>query len=228
MLMNLRDVRKQTGQGIVEYALLLAFILGIAIAMQGSGIDNAIANTFARVAHALGVETEQDTWATADANDLLKDTGSSAARTAADQNYLTQIGKNLLNKNWTQSELESELAVGKNYTTNNNGKNEILLGTFKEEMVNGELTRSFITKRNNNSDPNSTSLFNFTDGKYESSRRYFYSNYALTNATNPQTGYLGVKAKNFVYTDGVLTSVDIALNPNRGGQGANLWVTVTK
>ena len=96
MLMNLRDVRKQKGQGIVEYALLLAFILGIAIAMQGSGIDNAIANTFARVAHALGVETEQDKWATADINSIMDDKDSAASRLASDRDFLTNIGKHFI------------------------------------------------------------------------------------------------------------------------------------
>jgi Flp pilus assembly pilin Flp len=109
MLINVRDMKKQKGQGIVEYALLLAFILAIAIAMQGSGIDNAIANTFSRVAQALGFETDQDKWSTMNADDLLNDSASAAARLKHDKDFLANIGKKFIGL--TSSELQSKYNI---------------------------------------------------------------------------------------------------------------------
>lgn len=44
---------KQKGQGIVEYALLLAFIVGIAVALQGVGLKDAVVGVFDNVATVL-------------------------------------------------------------------------------------------------------------------------------------------------------------------------------
>ena len=44
---------KQKGQGIVEYALLLAFVVGIAVALQGVGLKDAVVGVFDDVATVL-------------------------------------------------------------------------------------------------------------------------------------------------------------------------------
>ncbi|ORU00051.1 hypothetical protein D081_1145 [Anaerovibrio sp. JC8] len=214
MLMNLRDVRKQKGQGIVEYALLLAFILGIAIAVQGSGLDNAIANTFARVAHALGVETEQERWASMSEADLRAIDNSE--RLAADKDYLNSIRNNLLGK--TKSEIQTMLGTTKN--------DEILLGTFKFT----DDTNSFYTTRGSSGDgeTHDLSIFGFSTREEGSSQRYLFSDYALDNAGNTQTKYLGVKAKNLKYTNGVLTDVEIVVNPNSSPNGREAGLTTKK
>lgn len=49
MLEKVRCVVKQKGQGIIEYALLLAFIVGIAMMLNGSNIGGAVLNTFDKV-----------------------------------------------------------------------------------------------------------------------------------------------------------------------------------
>lgn len=46
MLGKLRDIVKQKGQGIVEYALILAFVVGIAIMLNGSNISGAVKGVF--------------------------------------------------------------------------------------------------------------------------------------------------------------------------------------
>jgi Flp/Fap pilin component. len=46
----------QRGQGIVEYALLLAFVVAVAVAVTSgtTGLEAAITGVFSRVATALG------------------------------------------------------------------------------------------------------------------------------------------------------------------------------
>ena len=49
-----RDYLKQKGQGMVEYALILAFVVGIAAFLVGnSDIGNAIQTTFQNVTNTL-------------------------------------------------------------------------------------------------------------------------------------------------------------------------------
>ena len=47
---------RQKGQGIVEYALLLAFVVAVAVAVTSdtTGLEAAITGVFSRVATALG------------------------------------------------------------------------------------------------------------------------------------------------------------------------------
>ena len=46
MLRELRNVVKQKGQGIIEYALLLSFVVGIAMLLNGSNIGGAVKGVF--------------------------------------------------------------------------------------------------------------------------------------------------------------------------------------
>ena len=46
--------RKQKGQGIVEYALLLAFVVGIAMMLNGANLGGAVKGVFDDVASAWG------------------------------------------------------------------------------------------------------------------------------------------------------------------------------
>ena len=45
---------KQKGQGIIEYALLLAFVVGIAMMLNGTNLGNAVKGVFDDVAAVLG------------------------------------------------------------------------------------------------------------------------------------------------------------------------------
>ena len=88
---------KQKGQGIVEYALLLAFVVGIAVALQGVGLKDAVVGVFDNVATVLAAGRERDNkylaafkkWGTMSYNDLQNE--SQAARIAADMEGLTNI-----------------------------------------------------------------------------------------------------------------------------------------
>lgn len=52
-MVKISNYLKQKGQGIVEYALLLAFIVGIAVALQGVGLKDAVVGVFDDVATVL-------------------------------------------------------------------------------------------------------------------------------------------------------------------------------
>ena len=54
MLEKLRNILKQKGQGIVEYALILAFVVGIGMMLNGSNLGGAVIGVFDDVAAVLG------------------------------------------------------------------------------------------------------------------------------------------------------------------------------
>ena len=57
-----RDYLKQKGQGMVEYALILAFVVGIAAFLVGnSDIGNAIQQTFQNVTNTLNTSNANST-----------------------------------------------------------------------------------------------------------------------------------------------------------------------
>ncbi len=205
MLRRLSSVRKQKGQGIVEYALLLAFILAIAIAMQGSGIDKAISDTFTRVAQALGVETDRDRFASMSEADLRAIDNSE--RLAEDVKYLNSIKEKLIGDgNRSKSEIEDILGTKDLYRKDSS----VLLGTFSYKNDGYD----FYLKRGGSDTLKDLSIFGFSSVEDGKTQRYFYSDYTLDNINNPKTNSLGVKAENFKFVDGKLKDVEIVINPN--------------
>ena len=90
---------KQKGQGIVEYALLLAFVVGIAVALQGVGLKDAVVGVFDDVATVLagGSSAKNNTYAASYAkysqmkwNDLT-DPATKAERLQADIDGLQSV-----------------------------------------------------------------------------------------------------------------------------------------
>lgn len=53
MLENIRTITKRKGQGIVEYALLLAFVVGIAMTLNNTSIGSAVKSVFEDVVIAI-------------------------------------------------------------------------------------------------------------------------------------------------------------------------------
>ena len=230
MLIKIRNITKQKGQGIVEYAALLAVIVVLAMMLQTSGIKGEVTNVFDSVAMLLRGETEKDKWARMGTDALLADSDSAAARLEADQEFLRNIGKQFIGM--TEEQVKTVLAVP-NYSTNDLKNKTILIGTFKEGVdSNDNLATEFYTKRSDGT-PLTGDLYNWGSGNesgtvYDSSRRYLYSNYAVEKASTISTGS-GVKATNFKFTNGRVSSVDIAINPadkNGGGKSGGLYVTV--
>lgn len=87
---------KQKGQGIVEYALILAFVVGIALALNGSNIGGAVEDTFDKVAVALGMKSAYasalEKWGQIPRDELLTDE-TKEERIKADQEALANIGE---------------------------------------------------------------------------------------------------------------------------------------
>lgn len=62
MLRKLRNAVEQKGQGIIEYALLLSFVVGIAMLLNGSNIGGAVIGVFDDVASYLGGEIGENAY----------------------------------------------------------------------------------------------------------------------------------------------------------------------
>ena len=91
----MRNMVKQKGQGIVEYALLLAFIVGLAVMLNGSNIGGAVKGVFDDVAALLSGKSENnyaaalEKWGSISWDKLTNEKQS--ARIAADLEGLANI-----------------------------------------------------------------------------------------------------------------------------------------
>lgn len=96
MLEKIRTLIKQKAQGIVEYALLLAFVVGIAMMLNGANLDGAVKETFDKVAVALGMKrgyaSALEKWGKIPRSELLSDE-TKDERIKADQEALANIGE---------------------------------------------------------------------------------------------------------------------------------------
>ena len=95
MLKKIRTIIKQKGQGIVEYALLLAFIVAIAMMLNGANLGNAVKGVFDDVAIAI----EGNKYAPYfkqwhdKTSDWLYNNVTNEERIAADQEALARIAR---------------------------------------------------------------------------------------------------------------------------------------
>ncbi len=110
-------------QGIVEYALLLAFIVGLGMTLNGVGIKDSVINVFDDVATLLSGEKitfaeAVNRWGNKSTEELLADASSSAKRQLTDQESLANIGNLFLGKTKT------ELAVFMNNYDHNVNKTD--------------------------------------------------------------------------------------------------------
>jgi len=115
MLRELRNVVKQKGQGIIEYALLLSFVVGIAMLLNGSNIGGAVIGVFDDVASYLGGEIGENAyvagfkkWSSMKKSDLENE--DKTARLAADQAALDNIAALFYGK--TKAEILALIGYG--------------------------------------------------------------------------------------------------------------------
>jgi Flp pilus assembly pilin Flp len=111
MLKRIRTITKQKGQGIVEYALLLAFIVGIAMMLNGANLSGAVKDTFDSVANLLGGESV------------------ALSPKEADKQKILQIG----------NYLQDNFVFGDNFGVNTDGK-MVLKGDYVCVYVTGDGT----------------------------------------------------------------------------------------
>ena len=140
MLEKIRTIIKQKGQGIVEYALLLAFVVGIGMMLNGSNIGGAVRDVFDGVSGVLTGEEKPVAaidWGKMDPDTDFSD-ANQAERYAADQKALVNLANFFMDK--TEGEIKALLS-GQDENGVNNTKD--VLGWFVKDS-NGNM--HFLTK----------------------------------------------------------------------------------
>ena len=108
-MLTTKDYLHRKGQGIVEYALLLAFVVGIAMMLSNSNIGSAVNRVFDDVADYLAYRTYYDYYGEFhNATDTELAAISNEKRIKADQEGLQSLVQNLigLDKNAALEELK--------------------------------------------------------------------------------------------------------------------------
>ena len=208
MIGNIYKNIKQKGQGIVEYALILALVVGIGMMLNGSNLGGAVKDTFDKVANALGEtkdyalgEIKNLAWAVKNlsglSRDEIKNQATQEERIKMDQEALANIGKLFLNK--TEEELQAIIKDnGLIKTDNSKVNNNIFLVSYHDNPnadANGYYT-DFSYKGTNLEDgyvdiltamqggnPDGTATYSDV---IKSENRYFYSNNMLDDKTGDQ------------------------------------------
>ena len=100
MLNKIRIAIKQKGQGIIEYAVLLAFIVGLAMMLNGTNLGGAVKGVFDDVAGILNGEEKPVAaidWGKMDPDTDFSD-ANQAERYAADQKALVNLANFFMDK----------------------------------------------------------------------------------------------------------------------------------
>ena len=194
MQISFDKIKHKKGQGIVEYALLLAFVVGIAMMLNGANLGGAVKDTFDKVASVLGGEIEENAyvagfkkWSSMKKSDLENE--DVAARLAADQAALDNIAYIFFGK--TQEQLKNltgqDMYANKNmnFYGTTDGKND---GPGWLQGTDGD------SKATSNQDWKNTST----------NTRYFYSDGMINNAYGSQ-----VRAQFHIGSDGTVDSVRV-------------------
>lgn len=180
MLIKIRTITKQKGQGIVEYALLLAFIVGLAMMLNSGNLGGALKYTFDKMASLLAGEYIAATdWGHMNTSEFNAD--NQGERLAADQSSLENLATFFIGK--TEAEIQALLTDGIFHTSGQ----EVLLGWF----VSTDTGNHFFTKNlksdggeytygNGTTRPTNDQVFNWMLGDYGVNGNYQYS-YDSTN-----------------------------------------------
>ena len=203
MLLKIRTITKQKGQGIVEYALLLAFVVSIAMMLNGANLGGAVKDTFDKVAavlngEVLSGENKDYAWAKEKLSGLSKNAIREQAtveeRNKMDQEALANIGRAFIGL--TQAQVDLILKDAKNIDPLQEGKGVWLTNYHDPNANESETFTTDFNYNNNNSQfeanysditpfLNGTAidldngLTNGAQGKVESSSRYFFSDYMM-------------------------------------------------
>ena len=201
-MMRLRQILNKKGQGVVEYAILLAVIVGLAVFLNDGSIGNAVQGAFDDMAALLSGEERDNnqsgvalSWYKRGKNQLHNyETGDDlvpdSERIAADQVALANIAGFFLGK--TKAEVRAELKDADNGT--------ILLYDYKDlTEEKGNENGNVITGKSdlsNATDRTSGHIYNWMQGDYgqfeggyreelgyQEGTRYLVSNYMI----NPES-----------------------------------------
>ena len=240
MLIKVRTIVKNKGQGIVEYALLLAFVVGIAMMLNGSNIGSAVQGLFNNVAAVFGDVKDYASalkhWGNMSEEELSKI--ENKKRLSIDQEALDNLAGYFIGL--TKADLYP-LFTREDIVWSNK---VILLGHLTNNENGG---MSFIADGDSISDTGKGELeahiYNWLqqdygrDGIYDSSKdynpetRYLYSDYALGNdagstfktADNKTYDRGGIKVKLLYDNSDNVVAAKVVMDSfnNSGSAGAN-------
>lgn len=230
MLINIRTIAKRKGQGIVEYALLLAFVVGIAMMLRGVGLAGAVKDTFDSVAAVLGGEAKSayasalEKWGKIPRSELLSDE-TKDERIKADQEALANIGEFFLGmtKDQVKGLLDDYCTANKTLVHIGENDDETLGHTMQSDdplsyvidkgggdVIKSDHATDVIHWMQHDYGNHDGTGYN-TSLDHDSASRYFFSDYAAKNNFKP-TG-------NDAYTAG---------NNGYVGNGIKLQLTYAK
>ena len=183
MLNRIRIAIKQKGQGIIEYAVLLAFIVGLAVMLQSGGLKDSVKSVFDDVAYVLG----GGDWGHMDLGKF--NDSNKAKRLAQDQQALVNLANYFIGK--TKTEVKDMLKGDTNHKEGysgdmawNGGKgdDDFALGYFVKNDDGGTV---FVTSALNADQ--SENILKWMQGdynnnnSYDSTNKYLVSDYVLAN-----------------------------------------------
>ena len=247
MLEKIRTITKQKAQGIVEYALLLAFVVGIAMMLNGADLGGAIKGVFDDVATALGFERDYasvDDYASAvknwgnKSNEELSNIDEDK-RLTIDQEGLGNLAGFFIGKDRTY--MQSLFNSSKQGSANTN--QSFVLGWFNNDEPGGA---SFTASSEYFGDAAradiESHIFNwlqhdygtFSNGtidsyddtkSYSSGTKYLFSDYALNNTTGSKFGEKnydrgGIKVKLQYDNSGTVVAAKVVMDSTNTGSSA--------
>ena len=195
---KIRGCLNKKGQGIVEYALLLAFIVGIVMMLNGSNLGGAVEFVFNKVSGVLVGKTD---WGHMDISEF--NDSNSAERLSADQQALLNLANYFMGK--TKGEIKDMLKNDPNHPEGysadmawgGNGE-QVLLGWFSKDEENGGTY--FVTSRAKGSGyeygalnaSEAQNIFSWMQGddssSYDATNKYLVSDYALSQGWTGEPG----------------------------------------
>ena len=211
---------KQKGQGIVEYAILLAFILGIAVFLQSGGLKDSVVGVFDKAAAVLaGGENPKsnaytsalEQWGTASWDDLTN--AKQSERIAADLEGLTNIAGffNSLDMSFTDlagNNTDNSSYLGEKWSSRTD------LGNNPDKMVEGSVVFNYW-----GSGDNATSLSQI---RSHSAIDWMQQNYNTSYST---PNYLGSSGRESMSERYFFSN---EMNANTGGNEKEVRVAFTK
>ena len=198
------------GQGIVEYAVLLAFIVGLAMMLNGADISGTVKKTFDNVAVTLGAVRDYASaiknWSGLSKADILKE--DKDKRISVDQEALANIGEFFIGMHINDVKGLLGDACTSRQTLVHIGENDAELmgeGNTRGDGLSYVVERTADLTHKDNASATKEDVIHWmqhdygtvdsegnrtydTNYDYDSGNRYFFSDYAVTNLANGENG----------------------------------------
>ena len=206
---KLRNYLNKKAQGIIEYAVLLAFIVGLAMMLNGADISGTVKKTFDNVAVTLGAVKDYASaiknWSSLSKADILKE--DKAKRISVDQEALANIGeffigmhidtvRGLLGNDCKSRQTlvhigENDVEAMGEGNTRGDGLSYVVERQADLTKKDGSATKEDVIHWMQHDygtvDEEGNRTYS-SDYNYNSGNRYFFSDYAVQNVANSDPG----------------------------------------